>query len=179
MHLLAHKLHVRFMRSQVFTKFVFIYDLTGRKIDLASYMLSARLCERNAHVVTRRHISWICTCITSLTYVHVWIHFESKHPAHYQQYFHNVSCYCVRIYGHIIFCTQVVNRHFGWQATSLASWTTSLSSVSTLHGYGTKLPDHMASYGRQPTVNCKASQEPRQGYMIYSVSIYLALNVIM
>jgi hypothetical protein len=158
MHLLAHKLHVRFMRSQVFTKFVFIYDLTGRKIELASYMQSARLCEKNAHVVTRTDIS--------VEYVHVWIHFELKHPAHYQQHFHNVSCYCPRIYGHSIFCTQVVNRHFGWQATSPASSTTSLSSVSTLHGYGTKLPDHMASYGRQPTVNCKASQEPRQGYMI-------------
>jgi len=63
MHLLAHKLHVRFMRSQVFTKFVFIYDLTGTKIELASYMQSARLCERNARVVTRTDIS--------VEYVHV------------------------------------------------------------------------------------------------------------
>ena len=41
------------MRSRVFTKFVFIYDLTGKKMEHASYMLSARLCEGNAHVVTR------------------------------------------------------------------------------------------------------------------------------
>ena len=45
------------MRSQVFTKFVFIYDLTGMKTKLSSYMPSARLCEGNAHVVTRTDIS--------------------------------------------------------------------------------------------------------------------------
>jgi len=165
---------MRFTRSQGFHK-VPIY-LWPHRYEDETRKLHAK-CQAVWRKCTRcdsyRHISWICTCITPLTYVHVWMHFEVKHPAHYQQYFHSISCYCARIYGHSISCTQVVNRHFGWQATSPASSTTSLSSVSTLHGYDTQLSDHTASYGRKPTVNCKASQEPRQGYMRYSMRINL------
>jgi hypothetical protein len=45
------------MGSQVSTKFVFIYDLTGTRMELGSYIQTARLCEGNAHVVTRTDIS--------------------------------------------------------------------------------------------------------------------------
>ena len=55
--------------------------------------------------------------------------FEVKHPAHYQQYFHNVSCSCARIYGHSISCTQVANRHF-WLTSDIVSIIDHISVVS-------------------------------------------------
>ena len=137
------------------------------KTKLASYMLSARLCEGNVHVVTIQlnmymyHTFNLCACMNAC-----WSKTSCPLSTVLSQRF-----LLLRTYLWPQYFLYTSGESSFWLTSNIASITQHISvvSVHTAWIWYTITRSH-GVIRQKPIVNCKASQEPRHGYMRYSVS---------